>query len=118
MDSFLWPLVEDMLHLVAGVTAFNALSHSAFVLRVYIILVFGNIPAVSLLMRMKGHNGLSPCRFCKIKGLKVPGPKATTHYVPLHRVNHPTVQGSANPSIIKIYDGAALPLRGHEEIHA
>jgi len=118
MDSFLWPLVEDMLHLVAGVTAFDVLSHSAFVLRAYIILVFGGIPAVSLLMQMKGHNGLSLCHFCKIKGLKVPGPKATTHYVPLHRVNHPTVQGSANPSIIKIYDGAVLPLCGHKEIHA
>ena len=116
MDSFLWPLVGEMLQLAAGLTAFDALSRSAFVLRAYIILVFGDIPAVSLLMRMKGHNGLFPCRFCKIKGLKVPGPKATTHYVPLHRDNHPTVQGSTDPSIVKIYDGAALPLRGHEEI--
>jgi len=106
-----------MLHLAAGVTAFDALSHSTFILQAYIILVFGDIPAVSLLMRMKGHNGLFPCHFCKIKGLKVPGPKVTTHYVPLHCINHPTVQGSADPSIIKIYNGAVLPLCGHKEIH-
>jgi len=118
IDSFLWPLVEEMLHLVAGVTAFDVLSCSAFILQAYIILVFGDIPAVSLLMQMKGHNGLFPCHFCKIKGLKVPSPKVTTHYVPLHCVNHPTVQGSADPSIIKIYDGAVLPLHGHKEIRA
>jgi hypothetical protein len=117
MDSFLWPLVEEMLQLAAGITAFDSLSRSAFVLRAYIILVFGDIPAVSLLMRMKGHNGLVPCRFCKIQGIKAPG-RATTHYVPLHRANHPAMEVITDPSAIKIYDGAALPLRSHEEIRA
>jgi hypothetical protein len=66
MDSFLRPLVEEMVQLAAGVTAFDSISHSAFVLCAYIIVVFGDIPAVSLLMRMKGHNGQVPCRFCNI----------------------------------------------------
>ena len=50
MDSFLWPLVEEMLHLAARITAFDSLSLSAFVLHAYIIMVFGDIPAISLLM--------------------------------------------------------------------
>jgi len=118
MDSFLWPFVEEMLHLGAGITVFNSLSQSTFVLHAYLIAVFGDIPAVSLVMWMKGHNGQYPCHFCKIQGVRVPGLKATTHYVLLYHANHPTIQGSTDPSVIKIYDGAALPLHTHEEIHA
>jgi len=118
MDSFLWPFVEEMLHLGASITAFDSLLQSTFVLRAYLIAVFGDILAVSLVMQMKGHNGQYPCCFCKIQGVRVPGLKATMHYVPLHRANHPTIQGSTDPSVIKIYDDTALPLRTHEEIHA
>jgi Transposase family tnp2 len=118
MDSFLWPLVEEMLELVAGVIAFDLLSLSAFVLHAYIIIVFGDIPAVLLLMQMKGHNGLVPCCFCKIQGLKVPSPRATTHYVPLHQANHPTVQVITDSSTITVYNSAALPYHSHKEIHA
>jgi len=118
MDSFLWPFIEEMLHLGAGITVFDPLLQSTFVLHAYLISVFGDIPAVSLVMQMKGHNGQYPCRFCKIQGVRVPGLKATTHYVPLHCANHPTIQGSTDPSVIKIYNGAMLPLHTHEEIHA
>jgi hypothetical protein len=55
-----------------GVQAFDALSGKMFLLRGYLILVFGDIPAVSMIMRMSGHNGFSPCRMCKILGVHVP----------------------------------------------
>ena len=42
--------------------------------------------------------------------------KATTNYVLLHCANHPAIQASTDPSVIKVYDGAALPLRTHDEI--
>ncbi|KAF7328599.1 hypothetical protein MSAN_02480800 [Mycena sanguinolenta] len=113
-DSFLWPTVQELLQLAAGVRAFDALSNSMFVLRAYLILVFGDIPAVSMFMKMKGHNGISPCRMCKIIGLWIPGARGTEHYVPLDRSCHPDVK--ADHQAVKVYDATNLPLRTHDEI--
>jgi len=49
-------------------------------LRAYLVVVFGDIPAVLMLMHMKGHNGISPCRMCSIQGVRAPDGK--TYYVP------------------------------------
>lgn len=111
IDSFLWPAVCELLELARGVRAFDILCSSIFLLRAYLIAVFGDIPAVSLLMHMKGHNGIRPCRFCEIRGLRVPETRITTHYVPLHRSLHPQVR--ADPTLTPIYDAHALPLRTH-----
>jgi hypothetical protein len=110
-DSFLWPLVEELLKLELGVSAFDVCASEKFALRAYLITVFGDIPAVSMLMRMKGHNGVSPCRMCKVDGLRVPR-GSTTHYVPLDRSRHPDV---ANSDRVKCYDPLDLPLRTHDE---
>lgn len=114
MDSFLWLFVQEALKLMFGVRAFDGLKSELFALRAYIILAFGDIPAVSLIIRMKGHNGLCPCRMCRILAvpLRVPGSKPTL-YVPLDRSNHPDVL--QNPSAIPKYNPADLPLRTHDE---
>jgi len=49
-DSFLWPLVQELLQLAIGVTAFDALSKTSFRLCAYLFLVFGDIPAVVMIM--------------------------------------------------------------------
>lgn len=110
-DSFLWPFIREMLRLAVGVHAYDSLSHEFFALRAFLILVFGDIPAISMVMRMKGHNGFSPCRMCKIIGVRTPGSRATTHYVPLDRSRHPVLPPDTPP----IYDPAHLPLRTHDE---
>ena len=61
LDSFLWPLIQELLQLGIGVSAFDALSRSIFTLHAYLIVVFGDIPAVSMIMHMKGHNAIAPC---------------------------------------------------------
>jgi hypothetical protein len=104
-DSFLWPLVQELLQLELGVSAFDTITMTVFLLRAYLIVVFGDIPAVSMIMRMKGHNGCSPCRMCEIQGIHIPLSQVTTHYVPLHRENFPDSQHQ--------YDATALPLRNH-----
>jgi len=111
-DSFLWPLVEELLKLLDGIRAYDALSKLWFLLRAYLIIAFGDMPAISMVMRMKGHNGLLPCRMCLIKGVRVPDTRATTHYVPLDRSRHPSVQGTSE---VKVYDPADLPLRTHTQ---
>lgn len=103
-DSFLWPLIQELLQLAMGITAFDALSKVLFILHAYLIIVFGDIPAVSMLMRMKGHNAILPCRMCMITGIRIPSSRASTHYVPLHRLSRAQSHE---------YDPADLPLRTH-----
>lgn len=111
-DSFLWPAIQEFLRLAVGVHAFDALTDEFFALRAYLILVFGDIPAISMVMRMKGHNGFCPCRMCNIHGIRPPDSRHTTHYVPLDRTHHPA---ASSPSFVKRYDPLALPLRTHNE---
>jgi hypothetical protein len=113
-DLFLFPMVEELLALAVGVPAFNATTQELFCLRSYLILAFGDIPAISMVMHMKGHNGLRPCRMCNIPALRIPSSRATTHYVPLDRSRHPDIVHS--PSAIKVFDGTDLPMHTHEEI--
>jgi hypothetical protein len=82
IDSFLIPLAEEIFQLAAGVKAYDALSNSHFDLRAFLLVVFGDFPAVSMLMKMKGVNGISPCRSCKINAVSIPGDKNRTYYVP------------------------------------
>ena len=84
VDSFLVPLYNELTQLSDGVgEALDLTAEEFFVLRAYLILLFGDIPAMSKLLMMKGHNGHCPCRFCEIRGVRVPGEKA--NYFPLHR---------------------------------
>lgn len=110
MDSFLWPIVRELMQLQLGVPAYDFLSDSMFMMRAYLIRVFGDIPAVSMVMRMKGHNGTCPCRMCNIVGIN--GPAGNTLYVPLDRRNLNTGDGPAG------YDPSDLPLRTEVEFMA
>jgi hypothetical protein len=115
-DSFLFPLVEELLTLTIGVVAYDARASESvlFRLRAYLIIVFGDIPAISMVMCMKGHNGIRPCRMCSIQGLRIPDSQGNAHYVPLDHSQHPCVRNSA--TAIETYDPADLPLRTHDEI--
>ena len=110
-DSFLWPLVEELLKLAARIKTFGLSSDEVFALRAFLILIFGDIPAVSMVMRMKGHNGLVPCRMCKITALRTPNSRSPVHYVPLHRARHTAIKNDHTAT--HIYDPANLPLRAH-----
>jgi hypothetical protein len=104
-DSFLWPLVQELLQLKIGVSAFNAITKVVFLLHAYLIVIFGDILAVSMIMRMKGHNTISPCRMCTIKGVHIPFSQVTMHYVPLCCDGFPNSQEQ--------YDPCALLLQNH-----
>src|ERR1700677_1847792 len=84
---------------------FDVISQALFLLHAYLILAFGDIPAMALIMRMKGKNGISPCRICNIKGVHF---NTRMNYVPLRRDK---VSG-ATPR----YSPSNLPIRTHEEI--
>jgi Transposase family tnp2 len=111
-DSFIYPLVRELLELARGVSAYDALSRHLFVLHAYLITGFGDIPAVSMLMHMKGHNGLCPCRMCSIIAIRMPDSRNKTLYVPLSRRNHPM------PTDVVEYRPENLPLRSHDHFMA
>ena len=81
-DSFCWSLIQELIQLELGVKAYDAISQELFLLHAYLILVFGDIPAMALIMRMKGQNGISLCRICNIKGVHF---SSHTNYVPLQQ---------------------------------
>ncbi|KZT63404.1 hypothetical protein DAEQUDRAFT_719469 [Daedalea quercina L-15889] len=106
-----------MLELAVGVWTFDILSKSVFLLRAYFILVFGDIPAMSMVMRIKGHNGKCPCRMCEIIGVRIPNKPRSPYYVPLRRTHHPDVM-AADSELIPSYDALHLPKRRHDRFLA
>jgi hypothetical protein len=103
MDSFLIVLRDELWELSRGVAAFDALHHRVFTLRAFLIRVFGDMPAMAKLMRMKGPNAVYPCRACKIRGVRDAEGGGRTNYVPLHRD-----EGDS-------YDPLDLPRRTHDK---
>jgi hypothetical protein len=105
-DSFCWPLAQELIQLEMGVKAFDAISLLLFLLHAYLILAFGDIPAMALIMCMKGQNGISPCRICDIKAIRF---NSKTHYVPLRRDKVPGAQP-------RRYDPSNLPICTHDRL--
>ena len=79
------PLVKELLKLTAGIKAFDLSSDEIFTLHAFLILIFGDIPVSSMVMQMKGHNGLVPCQMCKIMALQTPNSHSPGHYIPLSK---------------------------------
>lgn len=114
LDSFLIPLIEELALLACGVRAYDALTRTYFALRAYLILAFGDMPAIAKLMRMRGHNGIMGCRMCAIRGVRCPtNPGSTAHYFPLDRSCFTREQRKEDH---ERYDPLNLPLRTHAEI--
>jgi hypothetical protein len=103
IDSFLLPFVNELIQLARGVPAFDARQQRMFVLFAYLIFVFGDMPAVAKLLRLRGHNAISPCRACRIIAIRDIQSNSKTHYAPLRRPD-----GTE-------YDPFSLPSRTHEE---
>ena len=100
LDSYLIPLQDELKDLAKGVSTLDLWNEELFWQHVYLILGFGDYPGISKLTWMKGHNGLHPCRFCKILGVRPEGGKV--YYVPLYRP-----EGSIDP--------ANLPMCSHDK---
>lgn len=100
LDSYLVPLIRELQRLAHGVRTYDCRTHELFALHAYLIMAFGDIPAVAKLMRMKGHNGKCPCRACNLTGVRIPNSSNKIHYLPLYRADQQ-------------YHPLRLPLRTH-----
>ncbi|QRV93624.1 Transposase family Tnp2 protein [Ceratobasidium sp. AG-Ba] len=88
LNSFLAPVFDELLLLERGVVIVKVAPGRAgrtleFVLRAFLIMIFGDIPAVSKLLALKGHNAKVPCRTCYAKGYLCKLPKNLVYYLPL-----------------------------------
>ncbi|KAG9083127.1 hypothetical protein FRC06_004689, partial [Ceratobasidium sp. 370] len=91
INSFLIPLIEELLKLAEGVEMSKVASDeddldgngTYFVLRAFLILLFGDIPAISKILMLKGHGAITPCRTCTIQGAPCQLPNSVVYYVPL-----------------------------------
>lgn len=82
LDTFLQPLVEELLQLDQGVQAFDGNTKSAFQLRAWVTIVTGDGPALAEAIGMKKPgNAYRPCRTCMIEAEHCNGPNKT-YYVP------------------------------------
>jgi hypothetical protein len=109
LNSFLVPLLDELLELEAGVEGSTppgpGLKGSNFVFRAFLIIIFGDIPAVAKMLMMKGHNAAKPCRSCLISGVLCQLERNSVYYVPL-----------AHPDQAHVLTFADLPPRTHQQI--
>ncbi|CCO35605.1 hypothetical protein BN14_09723 [Rhizoctonia solani AG-1 IB] len=104
LNSFLQPLIDELVELAQGVEAVDVVNEELFALRAHVLSAFGDLPAMAKLMEFIGHNGRFPCRLCKIMSIPGRTAKDATHlYCPLHRSDDTGL------------DPYNLPLRTHQE---
>ena len=101
MDSFLFPLYCELVKLAAGISTLDLDEKECFLLHAFLILIFGDMPTIAKVMRMKGRNGICPCQFCTIRGVHHPTGKV--YYVPLW-----CAEASDH------YNAKALPIQTHQ----
>ncbi|CEL54833.1 hypothetical protein RSOLAG1IB_11778 [Rhizoctonia solani AG-1 IB] len=86
LNSFLQPLVDELLELAHGVAAVDVTTGTLFALRAHLIAIFGDIPAITKILEFIGHNGCFPCRFCYIPTVSGPTSGGGFHrYCPLQQ---------------------------------
>jgi hypothetical protein len=95
-------IINDYYKYSAGVTCYDAASQETFILRSHILLCSGDIPALSKVMCLSGHNAYYRCRFCYLCEIYS---STTKHiYFPLQP---PRGYDGTN------YDPNNLPMRSH-----
>ncbi|GAA6036393.1 hypothetical protein JCM8097_001699 [Rhodosporidiobolus ruineniae] len=101
-DSFLFPFVEDSWDWARDGTRIYDAARGQFVQqRIYVLSVSGDMPAMAMVMAMKGHGGICACRDCEMHGLQAPNKK---YY-------HPLSSPPNNPAKRPSYTPSTLPLR-------
>jgi hypothetical protein len=117
LNSFLIPLVEELLELEQGVrilkvspnndnntSARNNETRAVYItFHAFLIIIFGDIPAVSKMLMIKGHNALCPCRTCYLQGVLCRLARSSVYYVPLTRPGDPPLVVSPNQLVMRTH---------------
>ncbi|KAJ7131578.1 hypothetical protein C8R43DRAFT_1089908 [Mycena crocata] len=107
----MFPLDAELARLAVGVRTHNALEGKPFDLRAYNIFSMGDIIAAEKMMNTKGHNSLSACRSCELKGRRIVTGGETIYYMPL-------AAPSPDGVLRETWPARDLPLRTHGSFQA
>jgi len=69
---FKFTIIKNILiifFILGGIKCYDAYTKSEFILHAHIIAWTGDIPALTKIMNITGHNSYSGCRFCNIQGV-------------------------------------------------
>jgi hypothetical protein len=70
IHSFLKPVVDELKQLETGIpNVYDASTGEMFTLRAHVVFASGDLPAISKLMGISGHNSYDHCRFCELRGI-------------------------------------------------
>ncbi|GET00069.1 transposase domain-containing protein [Rhizophagus clarus] len=67
-NSFFYPLIQEMKMLQDGISCYDGNKKENFTLRAHILAWTGDLPALSKVLYLTGHNSYSGCRFCNLQG--------------------------------------------------
>jgi hypothetical protein len=110
LGSFLAPFDEERVQLAYGIQTYNAIDCCHFDMRAYVIIGHGDLVAIAKMLGIKGHNGYSPCRSCKTKGVRDITEMGKTYYIPLRT---PAIPHQTRPHA----DPRNLARRRHSDFH-
>jgi hypothetical protein len=116
-NSFVFPFSVEMIQLGHGVGSWHVLTREIFLLRAFLITKIADMQALKANQYLKGPNGFSPCRACRIQGCRRPtnDDTKTNYYYPLQAPKG-AIRLDGSPGVD--WDPADLPLRtdaGFEE---
>lgn len=129
IDSFLWPFLQELDTLHAGVLAYNASTGEDFILHGYLTLITADMPARYKLMGSRSKGSYPYCPYCNILGIRAFGYCYCPFTIPTDMPNLPTPIANStqrtphkpdplkNPPVFPPtgFNPKALPLRTHKE---
>jgi len=111
IESFIWPLFQEMAMASEGIWMWDAIDSSIFVHKSCISMALGDMLGSAKLNGMTGHTGLFGDRFSMVQGAKsscIRGAKS--QYYPMN----PPENTKYNPSRPSHYDLSKLPMRSQD----
>ena len=114
LTSFIEPFLDELESLSRDGRMVRLYSGECRRVRVHLLFVLADLPAMKKLTHLKGHNGLVPCRFCVIRGVY------TSHvYFPSvieSPMNAASGRKRRRKSTKTLWDPARLPIRTDKSI--
>jgi len=87
-NSFCWPLYQECLRGLEGIRTYHTIRRSFFILRVYLIHIFGDLIAMIKALGTLGVGAIKPCHSCHIEAICDIQAKRKTYYLPLTIPGH------------------------------
>jgi hypothetical protein len=110
IESFCYPLFQEMARASEGIWTWDAVDSSYFVLRAWIVTILGDMLGSAKLSGMAGHTAVHGDRFSEVKGARSSTKKGSkSQYYPMAPPGGPDL----NPGR-PIYNFESIPMRNEE----